>query len=137
MTEQIRSLHLYKEKPTSASSMSGSTTITPTTNPVSQSSMPSSSAQHPEPQPVTVIGLLEYVRPLIVDILQSDLMPVFETLRQRCAENQHRLQVELEEETTKILDLSQAVKAKIDIKGDVSALPTVPPITNLVDVSQL
>lgn len=136
MTEQIKSLHLYKPKPTSTSSTCGSATITLTTNPVSPNSM-SSSAQPPEPQPVTTSGLLEYVRPLIVNMLQSDLMPVFETLRHRCAENQHLLQAELEEEAKKVLALSQAVKAKINTKRDISVPSTVPPITNLVNVAQL
>jgi hypothetical protein len=114
LTEQIKSLHLYKPKPTSTSSTCGSATITLTTNPVSPNSMSPSAAQPPEPQAVTTTSLLEYVRPLIVNMLQSDLMPVFETLLQHCAENQHLLQAELEEEAKKVLALSQAVKAKIN-----------------------
>lgn len=85
LTEQMQTLHLHN--PVSSISNLNATTLAP----------------------VQIDNMLDHIKPIVMSQLETDLAPLFATLRQRCLENQNNLTGEIDEMVKPILAMTDEI----------------------------
>ena len=83
LTEQMQTLHLHNPVP----STQNATTL----------------------EPVQIDNILDHIKPIVISQLETDLAPLFATLRQRCLENQNNLTGEIDEMVKPILAMTDDI----------------------------
>jgi hypothetical protein len=82
MTEQLRTLHLRRKSP---------------------------KASTPTLQPAQLDSILLQMRPIMINHLQKEVQPVFDTLRSRCSENHEGMKNLIEELVTPALVMTDDI----------------------------
>lgn len=59
--------------------------------------------------PVQIDNMLDHIKPIVISQLETDLAPLFATLRQRCLENQNNLTGEIDEMVKPILAMTDEI----------------------------
>jgi hypothetical protein len=84
LTEQMQTLHLHNP-------------VSPTPNATTTLA------------PVQIDNMLDHIKPIVISQLETDLAPLFATLRQRCLENQNNLTGEIDEMVKPILAMTDEI----------------------------
>ncbi|KAF8910099.1 hypothetical protein CPB84DRAFT_1764615 [Gymnopilus junonius] len=67
----------------------------------------------PPPAPVKVDEILEYIRPIILQKMEADIVPFFMTMRQRVSENQADVAKELEQLVKPVVEMTEEICQKV------------------------
>lgn len=93
LTQQLQTLHLHKRP-----SLRPAKAATP-------------------PPPVNIDDILDYIRPIVLQKIEADLIPFFTMMKQRVSENQDEVAKELEQLMKPVLDMTEAICQKVMSMG--------------------
>ncbi|KIM47502.1 hypothetical protein M413DRAFT_439168 [Hebeloma cylindrosporum] len=82
LTQKMQTLHLHKPVP---------------------------STLHSTLEPAQIDSLLDHIKPVVISQLESDLAPIFATLRQRCLDNQNNISGEIDEMVKPIIAMTDEI----------------------------